>query len=80
MWWTVMRRAAGQLAVGLPLGIGGALAAGRLMQGAMLSTSGRDPVTLIGVPLLVVAVALVACAGPAARAMRMNAMTALRAE
>jgi hypothetical protein len=80
VWWSVMRRAAGQLAVGVPLGLAGALAAGRLLQGAMLGMSGRDPITLIGVALLVVAVALAACARPAVRAIRMNAMAALRAE
>ena len=76
--WVVARRVAGQLAIGVPLGVVGALGAGRLLQGAFMP--GRDPLTIAAVSLLVVLVALAACAGPAARAIRVNAVTALRAE
>ena len=33
VWWLVTRRAADQLAVGVTLGLGGALGAGQLLQG-----------------------------------------------
>jgi putative ABC transport system permease protein len=80
VWWTVSRRAAFQLALGLTFGGAGALAAGQVLQRVLFSMSGRDPVTLAAVVAVLAAAALTACAVPARRAMRMNPMAALRAE
>jgi hypothetical protein len=80
MWWVVTRRVAVQLAIGISLGLAGALGAGRLLQGALMGVSSRDPITLIGVPALMVVISLVACFVPAARAMRLDPVAALRLE
>jgi predicted permease len=78
VWWLVTRRAAIQLAVGVMVGLAGAVGVGQLLQGTL--NVGRDPVVLVGVPVLLVLVALAACMGPARRAMRLDPVAALRAE
>ena len=80
VYWVVTRRAAVQLAVGVTLGLWGALGAGQLLQGLLFGVSSRDPLTLVGVPALMAVVALVACFVPARRAMRLDPVAALRAE
>ena len=54
MWWLVTRRAAIQLAVGVALGLTGAVGVGQWLQGTL--NVGRDPVVLVGVPVLLVLV------------------------
>jgi putative ABC transport system permease protein len=78
LWWLVMRRVMVQLAVGIGIGLAGALAVGQLLQSLLAGIGSRDPLTLIGVPVLMITVALIACAIPAVRAMRMNPVAALR--
>ncbi len=78
--WVITRRAAVQLAVGMTLGLAGALGAGQLLQGMLFGVSSRDPLTFAGVPALMTVVALVACVVPARRAMRLDPVAALRAE
>jgi ABC-type antimicrobial peptide transport system permease subunit len=80
IWWVVTRRATMQLAIGISLGLLGALGAGQLLRGMLTGISGRDPITFIGVPGLMVVVTLVACLFPAVRAMRLDPVTTLRAE
>jgi predicted permease len=80
VWWVVTRRAAMQLGVGIALGLAGALGAGELLQGLLTGVGSRDPLTLIGVPVVMIAVSLVACVVPARRAMRLDPVAALRAE
>jgi predicted permease len=67
------------VAVGLILGIAGALAAGRVV-GSFLTVSAQDPVTYVAVTGLLTIVALAACFIPARRAMRVDPMVALRYE
>jgi len=80
IWWLVTRRAAMQIGIGIVLGLGGALGAGQLLQGILNGIDSRDPTLLVGLPALMVAVALLACAGPVRRAMRLDPATTLRAE
>jgi ABC-type antimicrobial peptide transport system permease subunit len=79
VWWLVTSRAARQLAVGIAVGLVGALAAGRLLAG-IRGVSSQDPLLLVGLPGLVAAIALAACVGPARRAMRLDPAATLRAE
>ena len=80
IWWVVTRRASLQLAIGLVIGMAGALGVARLLLGVLIEVSPTDPVTFIGVPLLLAAVGLAAALVPARRAMRLNPVTALRHE
>jgi putative ABC transport system permease protein len=66
--------------VGAAIGIAGALALTRLMQGLLFQVSPTDPVTFIGVAALLTIVALAASWIPARRAMRVDPMIALRYE
>ena len=67
------------VAVGLVVGIAGALAAGKVV-GSFLTVSPRDPVTYVIVTAILLIVALSACFIPARRAMRVDPMVALRYE
>jgi putative ABC transport system permease protein len=66
--------------VGAAMGIAGALALTRLMQGLLFQVSPTDPVTFISVTALLTIVALAASYLPARRAMRVDPMIALRYE
>jgi predicted permease len=67
-------------AAGAVLGVGGALVAARVMKSLLFSIDPRDPITFALVPVLLLAVALVACYVPARRALRVDPLVALRAE
>jgi putative ABC transport system permease protein len=67
------------VAVGLIVGIAGALGVGRVV-GSFLTVSAQDPVTYVAVTGLLTIVALAACFIPARRAMRVDPMVALRYE
>src|SRR5262249_27365741 len=45
VWWLITARALVQMAIGLALGMAGAIGAGRLLQSVLAQTSPRDPVT-----------------------------------
>ena len=78
--WLFLRRAFIQLAIGLTIGLAGAIGAGRLLQSFLVQTSGRDPVTLSIITSLLIVVALVACLWPARYATRLDPLAALRHE
>jgi len=65
---------------GAAIGIAGALALTRLIQGLLFQVSPTDPVTFISVTALLTIVALAASYLPARRAMRVDPMVALRYE
>jgi predicted permease len=64
--------------VGLALGGGVALWGSRYMEGLMFQQSPRDPVVFVGVAVVLLVVALLASAGPAFRASRVDPNVALR--
>jgi predicted permease len=66
--------------LGLALGVAGALALSRLMQGLLFGVAPHDPATLAGVALLMAAVGIGACWVPAIRAARIDPGVALRAQ
>ena len=78
--WLVAQRAARQLAVGLSIGMAGALGVNQLMRGVLIGVGATDGATLVGVALLLAGVTCLASAIPARRAMRLNPVAALRTE
>ncbi|MEP6496263.1 MAG: ADOP family duplicated permease [bacterium] len=68
------------VAVGLAIGLVGAIGAGRVVSRFLYDIGAVDPATLVAVPLLVVLVAVGACLVPARRGAAADPMTSLRAE
>jgi putative ABC transport system permease protein len=67
-------------AAGVLLGVGGAVLAARSLATLLFGVAPTDPVILGGTALVLVAVAVIASAVPAWRAMRVDPMVALRSE
>jgi putative ABC transport system permease protein len=67
-------------ASGIAVGLIGAFAAARLIATLLFEVPAHDPVTFATVGVLVALVALIACAIPAARAVRIDPTLAMRAE
>jgi len=66
--------------IGLALGLGGAVAATRLVKGFLYDVTTTDPLTFAGAALLLAGVALLANYLPARRASRTDPLLALRCE
>jgi ABC-type antimicrobial peptide transport system permease subunit len=76
----VVGQGMGIVAIAIALGVGGALATGRLLGSLLYGVSPRDPVTYATVVGVLLAMALLACWIPARRATRIDPMEALRHE
>jgi ABC-type antimicrobial peptide transport system permease subunit len=76
----VLRRTLRLAGVGLALGVGMALAGGRLLEGALFGVTPRDPLTLAAVGLVLLLAAAGAGFGPARRAGRLDPARVLRSE
>jgi putative ABC transport system permease protein len=76
----VVFRAAGLAAIGLAIGVAVSLALSRIIARFLFGISPADPITLGGVSLIILLVALTASWVPALRAAKVDPATALRAE
>jgi putative ABC transport system permease protein len=66
--------------IGLVLGLAGAFALTRVFASLLLGVGTTDPLTFVGVAVLLVLIALLACWIPARRAAKVDPLVALRQE
>ena len=78
--WMVLRQGMGVAAFGLALGLVISLVATRVLTGFLYEVEPGDPVTLLGVSIVLAAAAVTACILPARRATAVDPPTALPAE
>jgi predicted permease len=78
--WSILREALILVAIGLAIGLPIALALARVIQGLFYGIDPHDPVTMIGVVVIMIAVAALAAWIPARRAAKVDPMEALRCE
>jgi ABC-type antimicrobial peptide transport system permease subunit len=76
----VLRQGLRRAIAGAAVGLVGALIVSHLMARLLHGVRPTDPLTLAGVALLLIAVALLACYIPARRAVRVDPLVALRHE
>ncbi len=74
----VLRQGMGLVAIGLAIGLAAALAFARLLSGLLYGVRPTDPFTFVGVALVLLGVAALACFVPARRATAADPMHALR--
>jgi predicted permease len=78
--WMILRQGARTILTGIAIGIVAALALTRSVAALLFGVTATDPLTFIGVTLLLFSAALLACYLPARRATQVDPITALRAE
>ena len=76
----VMRQGIAWLAIGLLIGVGAALASGRVIAGMLYGVEPNDALTLIGVGIVLLAVVASACLIPAMRATRVDPAQTMRTD
>ncbi len=76
----VLRQGLTLAGIGVGIGLVGALIATQLLRSLLFGVGPADPVTFLGIPLLLLLVAWLACWLPARRAARIDPMQALRCE
>jgi putative ABC transport system permease protein len=78
--WLVVAEGLKLACAGILIGTVAAFGLAQLIRGMLYGTSASDPLVMASVPLIIVAVTVLACCLPAVRAMRVDPMTALRYE
>ena len=76
----VIARSLRLAALGTIAGLAIAISGARLMTTFLFATDPRDPVTFVGIAVLLAIIAILACVVPALKASRVDPMTTLRAE
>ena len=78
--WLVVREGLRLTAIGVTIGVGGALVTTRAMIALLYHVTPNDPATFVAVPVLLIVTALAATWLPAVRASRADPMESLRSE
>jgi putative ABC transport system permease protein len=78
--WLVVRNGLRLVAIGLVIGVTGALVSTKTMQTLLFGVASKDPLTFVSVPLVLVLTALVATWMPATAASKADPATTLRSE
>jgi putative ABC transport system permease protein len=76
----VLGQGLGLAATGIAIGLAGAMVLTRVLETLLFGIGTRDPMTFLGIALLLLVAALIACYAPARRAARADPIAALRAE
>jgi putative ABC transport system permease protein len=76
----VVREGLAPVVLGLGIGLVSALALSRLLTGILYGVTATDPITYVAVSIVLIGVALLACAIPVRRAVQMDPLIALRHE
>lgn len=76
----VVARSLRLAAIGTVAGLAIAFLGARVMTALLFATDPRDPVTFIGISLLLAVIAILACVAPALKASQVDPMTTLRAD
>ena len=78
--WLFLRKGLVQIALALAIGLPAAVALGAVAQFRLVEIEPNDPVTMVGITVVMAAVALIACVVPARKAAKVDPLTALRAD
>lgn len=76
----VLRQGLTLVAIGLVVGIAGAVGAGRVLSAYLYQTTTTDPVIFVGVAAVFIVAGILACLVPARRATTVDPLIALRSE
>jgi ABC-type antimicrobial peptide transport system permease subunit len=74
----MLREGLASVAAGAGIGVAAALALGRLLRALLFGVTPLDPLSVIGAPALLAAIAAIACYLPTRRATRVDPIVALR--
>jgi putative ABC transport system permease protein len=78
--WLILRTGLIQLAIGLALGLAGALPISSVLQTLVVQIPTKDPVTFMAIATILIGVTIAACLIPARRATKLDPLVALRAD
>jgi ABC-type antimicrobial peptide transport system permease subunit len=78
--WVILKENLVFALIGIVIGVIGALMIAPLMRSLLVGISPFDPITFVGISLLLTVVSMLACWLPACRAMKVQPMEALRYE
>jgi len=78
--WLFLRKGLVQIAIAFAIGLPAALALGAVARIRLVEIEPSDPVTMVGITIVLAAVALISCIVPARKAAQVDPLVALRAD